>query len=481
VLSIIAIAATVVISGATLFFYGLYRNVYDSIHHVDVTNQMLGKRPPNLSPGSLNILVIGSDSRAGTHGTYGHISGARSDTSMLLHISPNHQYVTVISFPRDSMVPVLACSSDGQGHSGQTAQPGMVQRLNGTFSAGGAPCLWKTLEQTTHIRIDHFVEVDFNSFKQIVNDIGGVSVCLPFAIKDPASKLNLSKGIHVVDGAQALAFVRERHIGQGSDLQRIQRQQYFLAAAAQKIKQSGLLTNPLRMYSLAHDLAKALTTDITNPTTLVAIANAMKGLSTSALHLISVPVVPYPGDPGAEVQWAPEANKLFSAIARDNKILNAEKIASKSANKAASPAPSATVSPGQVQLQVLNGTSVAGLASTTATGLTSKGFKVTGTGNAPSSYSTSLIEYGSAAQLPAVNTLKNEIAGVKVRQVSGLSSNSLTLILGSGFKGLGAPKAHKSKSSAPNLGNFGGISGNANVCKDSAAFAGPDNPSMFAP
>src|SRR5262249_10390 len=94
VLSIIAIAATLGISGAAIFFYGLYRNVYDSIHHVNVTNAMLGKRPPNLSPGSLNILVIGSDSRAGIHG-YGHVTGARSDTSMLLHITPNHQHVTV--------------------------------------------------------------------------------------------------------------------------------------------------------------------------------------------------------------------------------------------------------------------------------------------------------------------------------------------------------------------------------------------------
>src|SRR5262249_43220917 len=204
---------------------------------------------------------IGSDSRAGTHGYGRGIKGSRSDTSMLLHIPPTHAGAIVISFPRDTMVPIYQCADDGQGHHGQQAQPGGLEQLNWTFSSGGAACLWKTLEQVTHIHIDHFVEVNFLGFKSIVNDVGGVPVCLPFAIKDPASKLNLPAGKSVVQGAQALAFVRERHIGMGSDLQRINRQQIFLASLAQKIKQNSSLSNPGHLYTMVHDIASSLTTD----------------------------------------------------------------------------------------------------------------------------------------------------------------------------------------------------------------------------
>src|SRR5262249_58058396 len=108
---------------------------WDGLHQRTVTRGELGKRPPKLN-GSENILIIGSDSRTGTHG-YGHTQGSRSDTSMLLHISPTHTGAIVISFPRDTMVPIYQCADDGQGHHGQQAQPGGLEQLNWTFSNGG--------------------------------------------------------------------------------------------------------------------------------------------------------------------------------------------------------------------------------------------------------------------------------------------------------------------------------------------------------
>lgn len=480
VISIVAIVTTVCLTGVLLTIYVAYRNVYDSIHHEAVSGDMLGDRPPVLSPGSLNLLLIGSDSRKGTHGRFGKgIDGSRSDTAMLMHISPSHSQVDVLSFPRDTMVPAFKCLADGQGHPGQSLQRGVVEPLNWTFSYGGAPCLWKTLEQTTHIHIDHFVEVNFASFRQIVNDVGGVPVCLPYPIHDKASGLNLKAGRHVVQGGQALAFVRERHVGEGSDLQRIDRQQLFLVSLMQKVKASGTLASPAHLFSLVRDVAGALTTDISSPTTLLAIANSLKGLDTKAVQFLTAPVDPYPPNPQAQVQFKPDASTLFSAIAHDNHIAKAERNATKPG--ASSPSPDPTVSPGQVSVQVLNGTATPNLASTTGSGLTSKGFSVTFTGNAPSASPDSVIEYGSDAQLPEVNTLKAEIAGAKVQKTTGVPHGQLTLILGASFKGLSTTSPSPSPSSGPDLGkDFGGMSGNANICSKSA-FSGPDRPNQFTP
>jgi LCP family protein required for cell wall assembly len=477
VVSVLAILATLTITFVSLSAYAAYRNVYDSIHHITITSRELGKRPPKLN-GSENILIIGSDSRGGTHGKYGRgIQGARSDTSMLLHISPTHTGAIVISFPRDTMVPIFQCDRDDNGHPGQQAQPGVLEQLNSTFSFGGPACLWKTLEQITRIHIDHFVQVDFDGFKSIVNDVGGVPVCLPYAIKDPASKLNLPAGRSIVHGDQALAFVRERHIGYGSDLQRINRQQIFLASLAQEIKRSSSLSDPTKLYGLVHDIASSLTTDSgLTLTDMYAIANSLKGLSTSALQFIMAPVVPYPPNPNDLVEFAqPSADQLFRAIARDNHIL-------KTARRAdhAKVAPPPTVKPGKVQLQVLNGTNVPGLAATTASQLTARGFKVAGTGNATAPSNT-VIEYASAAQMAQVNTLEQEIPGSQIKQVASLKGGTLSLVLGPGFKGV----AHKSKKKAKSptaatlSKNYGGVNGSANICKQSAAFTGPDNPSMF--
>ena len=477
-----AIIAMFAVVATSLAAYAKYRGVVGSIHRENVTAAMLGKRPPYTA--GLNILVIGSDSRQGLGRKFGSdVLGARSDTSMLLHIAPGHTRADIISFPRDSMVPVLACSNDGQGHTGQTVQPGEVERLNATFSAGGAPCLWKTLEQETGIRIQHFVEVNFAGFQSIVNDVGGVPVCLPFAINNPQARLHLAAGKRVVNGAQALAFVRLReNVGEGSDTQRIQRQQYFLAAVMQKLKSTNLLSQPSRIFNVVRDVAKSLTTDSgLDLSTMLRIADSMKSLSSSSVQLVTVPVVPYAGDPAAELSWEqPQADRMFRAIEADRDLPTAAKAKGK-AKTAKTATAEPTVSPAKVNVQVLNGSGVNGVAGSAATALTSKGFTVTGTGPAANySYTATTIQYSSAAQLPEVNTLKAALgSSVVVQKDTALGAGSINLILGSNYHGLGTGQS-AAKSSAKTLSNlaksYGGITANANICKDSAAFNGPDNP-----
>ncbi len=475
-----AIVVMFAVVATSLAVYAKYRGVLGSIHRENVTAAMLGKRPPYTA--GLNILIIGSDSRQGLGRKFGSdVLGARSDTSMLLHIAPGHTRADIISFPRDSMVPVLACSNDQQGHPGQSAQPGEVERLNATFSAGGAPCLWKTLEQETGIRIQHFVEVNFAGFQSIVNDVGGVPVCLPFAINNPQARLRLAAGKRVVNGAQALAFVRLReNIGEGSDTQRIQRQQYFLAAVMQKLKATNLLRQPSRIFNVVRDVAKSLTTDSgLDLSTMLRIANSMKSLSSSSVQLVTVPVVPYVGDPTAELSWEqPQSDQMFRAIEADRELPTSAKGNGK-AKAAATATSKPTVSPAKVSVQVLNGSGVNGAAGSAATALAAKGFIVTGTGPAANySYTSTTIQYSSAAQLPEVNTLKAALGSAVTQKDTALGAGSVTLILGSNYHGLSTGR-RTGTGSAKTLSNlaksYGGITANANICKDSAAFAGPDN------
>src|ERR1700744_894015 len=334
-----SLVTTIVLGGASLAAYVAYRDVGGGIKTENVSN-LLGKSRPPQYTSAMNILVIGSDSRGGTNRQFGSaqaIPGGRSDTRMLLHILPNHKGAVVISFPRDSEVPIIGCQPDGTGTKGQTAQSGENEMLTATFAAGGAACLWKTLESTTGIYITHFVEINFDGFQSVVNDLGGVNVCLPEAIDDPASGLNLSAGEHHVSGAQALAFVRERHVGEGSDLQRIQRQQYFMAALLQQIDSQQVLSNVPKVFAIARDVAKTLTTDSgLSINDMRNVATSMKGLTTKGVQFTQVPVVQDPTDANRVLWQQPQSTSLFGEIEHDQTV---------KPKASASAAPRATATP----------------------------------------------------------------------------------------------------------------------------------------
>src|SRR5215471_1810954 len=316
VLAWAAIALAVVLVGGVLTAYTIYSDVFGKIRHVKVTG--LGARPPSYNR-SLNILVIGSDTRSGSNKRFGrHVTGQRSDTVLVLHLSPGRRRAVVLSLPRDSVVPVLSCPP-APGAPGQSVAPGQVEQINATFAFGGPGCLWKTIEHTTGIRLNHFMELNFTGFEHVVNDIGGVDVCLPYPIRDRRSKLRLSAGIHHVMGPAALAYWRVRYIGQGSDLQRIQRDQYLMASVAQKVKHANLLGSPTRILRVVSDIADALTTDAgLSQSAMIGLAAQLRSLPLKGVHFVQVPVVFYAPNPNW-VQWAPTARNLFQSIARDRK------------------------------------------------------------------------------------------------------------------------------------------------------------------
>src|SRR3954449_8990213 len=230
-------------------------------------------RPGGGVKGDLNILLVGSDSRSGlTHAQQrelhvGHNAGQRSDTMILLHIPRGGGKAILVSLPRDSYV-TIPRHKDATGHVVAAA----MNKLNASYSIGGAQLLVRTVEAATHVRIDHYVEINFLGFVKMVNALGGVTICTPSAIDDPVhfdpasnshpgTGLKLPKGKVKIDGVTALKYVRAREFDPSADLGRIQRQQRFMAAMVQRAKSTGVLLNPFRVKSFVSAVADSLTTD----------------------------------------------------------------------------------------------------------------------------------------------------------------------------------------------------------------------------
>jgi LCP family protein required for cell wall assembly len=488
VLGTLAVFIAVVLAGGTLAAYAKYRAVWDGIHRIDVSSDVNAPNLPPPDPHAQNILIIGSDSRAGRNGKIGggadNVGGARSDTVMLVHVAPGAHQVVVLSFPRDSVVPILGCTPEG-GAAGQSAQPSYaVEQINSSFAYGGPGCLWKTIEETTGIHVNDFIELNFVGFEKVIDALHGVTVCLPYAINDPTSRLDLTAGRHHVFGREALAFWRTREgVGLGDDPQRIQRDQYLMASLVRGIEHSSLLKSPHTMLSVIDALTSGgyLTTDSgLSPGSMLRFGEGLRGVPTSAVQFVTVPWNTYTGNaqwlsssqsPAAGnsnwVQWVqPQANALFSAISKDVKLPKTTKQKIK------------TVSPASVKVRVMNGTTTAGIGTSTAASLHSRGFDVVGRALDASTqnYTTTVIEYSSAAQLPAAQTLAGLFSDVTVKQDAHLpNAGTLRLILGSTFTSLtGSSGGSGSSGSAgvSNLANtYGGITANVNLCSDSNAFS----------
>ncbi|WP_406318522.1 LCP family protein [Streptosporangium sp. NBC_01639] len=367
----ISVGMTCVLVVGTLGAYKVYRGLDDNIDRLNVESQ-LGARPPET--GALNVLVVGSDSREGEankkYGQHMQGQGERTDTIMLLHISPNRDKATLLSFPRDSVVQAPAC----QNPTTKAVVPAGLKMINATFNEGGIVCTWKTIEALTQIRLNHFVKVDFAGFKGIVDALDGIEICLPEDVSDKKAKLELSKGRQVVKGETALAYVRARYsLGDGSDISRIKRQQVFLQQVMKKATSSDLLTDFGKLSNFLTAATSSMTVD-TKLTVerMVEIAQSAKSLTAKGLQAVTVPWMPDPTDKN-RVVWKPEAQNLFEAIRSD-----IEPTASPTPNAPAKP----TVKNEQVQVQVFNGTDTAGRASEVAAKLVAQGFKVTQVGNA---------------------------------------------------------------------------------------------------
>ena len=267
-----------------------------------------GDRPPD-QPGQ-TFLLVGSDSRQGLSaqeqqdlGT-GSTAGQRTDTIMLLSVPPGGK-PALVSIPRDSFVHIPGNGSN---------------KINSAFAFGGAPLLEQTIEQSTGLRMDGYLEIGFGGFVSVIDALGGIRMCLPKAIKDRDSHLNLKKGCQELGGTDALGYVRMRKADPRGDLGRVERQREMLSAVASKAASPATVVDPVRYWRLSNASARSVRlgkdTSLWQVGTL---ALAMRKVAAGQGLTLTVPV----SNPnastsaGSAVLWdKKEAAAMFDDLAR---------------------------------------------------------------------------------------------------------------------------------------------------------------------
>ncbi|MGQ4268365.1 LCP family protein [Nocardiopsis changdeensis] len=298
--------------------YGYYHSLRSGMVQHDLEAALdEGERPEKISD-AVNILFMGSDGyEEGSTAYTTEFEGERSDSIMLAHISPDDR-VSVISFPRDSLVDLPQCDPYGTAE----GTHGYFGMINAAMYHGGPPCVVRTIESLTDVRIDHFVHLSFMSFRDVVDAIGGVDICIPEPMKDERSKLDIPAGQQTLTGDQALSFVRARYeIGDGGDIGRIDRQQMFMAALADQAMRGEVLSDPRKLHGMLTAVTTHSATD--NRLTLdrmLSIAVSLSDVDLSDIEFHTVPWYQAPFDPNRILWHEDRAEELFTAVREDRPL-----------------------------------------------------------------------------------------------------------------------------------------------------------------
>ncbi len=274
-------------------------------------------------PGGVNMLLIGSDSRADSVYSYGEDPESElNDVNILLHISEDHTSAVAVSFPRDMKIPIPECE-DGTGEptlATDYASLNTALGRGGGAKALGVACAVSAVSQLTGLNIPFAAVISFDGVIEMSNAVGGVPVCVAQDIEDEKTELNLPAGVHELQGVDALKFLRTRYgVGDGSDLSRISSQQVFLSALMRKVKSSETLTNIPTLYGLAGAAVRNIkfSESLNSPDTLVQIARALAPISLDRIAFVQYPTA----EDGADIVLNyGSAQVLVDAIANNQAI-----------------------------------------------------------------------------------------------------------------------------------------------------------------
>jgi len=363
--------------------------------------------------GAENILLVGVDKRDDltrkkqNELKLGRESGQRTDTMMVIHLSEDHSKITVVSLPRDTWTTV-----PGQGD----------HKINSAYQFGGPKLALQTVRQATGLEIHRYIEVNVLGFVDVVDSLGGVTVCTPVPINDPKTGLTLTAGTHELQGVQALGYARTRATAR-SDLDRIDRQQQVISALLDRALSAGTLANPAKLGTFVNTTLGTIKVDPDDG--LLGLAAQLRDVKLDNVQFAEVPLadVNYKAPTGeSAVLWdKPAARELFRRVQADEDLAKPTPKASPSRKPSAAP----TVPPQRITVKVLNGTAITGLGSRTRSGLIAYGFRVPDqAGNtARKDHDRTLIRYGPgreesaravAAAVPGAEVRAAEIKGVEL-------------------------------------------------------------------
>ncbi len=437
VASYVALGLSLVLFAVAGVGYVLFQRYDGNIARLaGITRALPGLAKPASAPrDAKNVLLVGSDTRDTTGSQFqgkgaSFTSGQRSDTVILAHLYAGSNQAQLVSFPRDSYVTIPAFTDPKTAK----AYPQHQAKLNSAIEEGGPGLLIATIERLTNIRVDNYVQIDFAGFQNMVQTLGGVEICLTHNAKESNSGINLKAGRQVVNGSQALAFVRQRYGLPNGDLDRIKRQQAFIGSITRKVLSSGTLLDPFKLNSFLNAATRSVQVDDTlSASGLTSLALRLKSFNAGGVTFTTLPVADIAASrDNQSVVLLDQAKMdvLFQALRADR----APGETPPPVATTAVPTP-LTVAPRSVRVSVLNGAGVAGLGRTAATDLARAGFVVVGApGNSGTGATGTVIRYG-PTRAESARTLAAALTGSTLQADPALGS-TVEVVVGSTYAGV---------------------------------------------
>ena len=430
---------------------------------------------PNAQFGDENFLIVGVDSRIGQNadmgaGTIDDAAGARSDTIMLVNIPANRKRVVAVSFPRDLAISPTQCEhwDPTTGQYGPATDPespvyGLDKvytetKLNSSYAVGGPKCLVKVIQKMSGLSLNRFMAVDFAGFATMVDALGGVEVCSTTPLEDYELGTVLpNAGRQMIDGHTALQYVRARQVTTetNGDYGRIKRQQLFLSSLLRSLISKDTFFSLSKLNNVVNMFIADSYVDNIQTKDLVDLGQSVQGVSAGRITFVTVPTVGYADEYGNETPRTKDMRTLFDAIINDDPLpeeKNADNTPVPGTPEATTSAPApvstngevvdaVTTDPSGVTVRVSNSTGEDGLASTAASELQQRGFKVVEPDDYPGPLDSTTVFF-SAGNEEAAATVASAFSDATtmptIERVTGLS-DEVRVVLGSDFSAVGTP------------------------------------------
>ena len=463
---VVSLAAAVLVFVSTGLGWGAMFYIDSKFTEIDALNtNSAAVHEAEKQLGDENFLIVGSDTRAGAKpqdgvGDANSEQGARSDVLMLAHIPADRKRMVVVSVPRDLLIKRPQCEewdpSTGQ-YTGNQVDAAEDVKANEPYAVGGPKCVSKFMTELTGLEINHFISVDFNGFKGMVDAIGTVPVCVPKPMKDDELGVIFEQaGRFEINGTKALDYVRARKVAgeDKTDYDRVNRQQQFLSSLLRKALSSEILLNPGKLNAFLNAFASSTVGQNIGVNDMLTLAQSMRSIEAGRVTFITIPHETSEGptmsnDDNLELLKEADTKALFQAIidgtplpeeTPDNTAADPDKGQTQTSAPPPGPKQGKIIDHKGLKVQVRNGDpDNGGAAGRTTTALRELGYDVVIPGDAPPTEKT-VILYGIGAE-DAAATLQSSVPGATLQYQANMAG-AVQLLIGPGWdEEIRAPQA----------------------------------------